>query len=395
MNTLPRSRALLSLSALALLAAACGGPPGGAGATPTPDATREARPEATVDRTVDTVVTADGEIVLPVPPQALSFPSGGTLLDLSLQPGEPVAAGQVLARMDLLPFDIAVADAEAALASARQAQDELTKGASASDRASAQAEVAAAESALAKLESGAGIETARLEVERAKNQLWGIQAERDSYCGAAEREMATQAACDAAQANVQAGEQGVRIAEQSLATARASQAEDARSARARLAAARAALGRLSEGARPAQLEAARARIAQAELALTQARTERERAVLVAPFDGTVTAVHAAEGVRVAPGSPVVTVAQVAPLRFATTNLSERNVGDVREGDGATVTLTAYPDQPLPATVQRIAAEAGRTEGGATVFTVYLDVEAGEIPLRAGMTGRVEIEVGDG
>jgi multidrug resistance efflux pump len=340
---------ILALVALLPLVAACGRPgPGGTAftragtTTPTPGGTPGTPgPKPTVSKAVNNVVTADGKLVPPVAPQALSFPSTGLLLEVNATEGQAVKAGDVLAKMETAAADVSVAQAETALAQAQ--------------------------AAVAKLERGDSVDSTRIEVERAKNQLWAEQAQRDSVCGAAQHKMATQASCDAAQANVQALEQGVELAQKNLAAAQASQ--------------------------PADLTSARAQLAEARLALDQAKQDRTHAVLSAPFDGVVTQVNVANGVRVAPGTPVLTLAKTTPLRFATTNLGERNIGDVHEGAPAKVTLTAYPDQPLKATVQRIAAQASNDDSGLTVVTVYLDVDPAGLPLRAGMTGRAEIEVG--
>jgi HlyD family secretion protein len=86
------------------------------------------------------------------------------------------------------------------------------------------------------------------------------------------------------------------------------------------------------------------------------------------------------------------MAKTRPLRFSTTNLSERNVGDVEVGADATVVLTAYPERELDAKVHRVAPQATEDLGGAVVFAVLLDVDDAGLPLRAGMTGRVEILV---
>jgi len=386
---------LVVMGVLLGVLAGCGRVAADSDATATPAAeeagTAERRP--TVDRSVERVVTADGALVLPVPPQALSFPVAGTVLEVAVTEGQDVAQGDVLARVDLLPFDMAVVDAEAALASAEDALASAEEDASASEISGAQAELAAAEAAQEGLASGTDLERGRLEVERAKNTRWGLQAQRDSICGAADRGFADEASCDSAQANVQAAEQGVQIAEQSLLAMLISRDEDLAAAAARAAGARATLAQLREGPSAEQLAALRARVKQASMALASAQADRGRAVLTAPFDGTITAVQITSGVRTLPGSPVVTLAKTHPLRFATSNLTERNVGDIREGANASVVLTAYPDQALEARVQRISAQARETTGGAVVFTVYLTLDAADLPLRAGMTGRVEITVG--
>lgn len=416
----PRARVttimLFALLALLALLAACGGPSGAEDDPDTgADAADEAAPnvdggasdgaddgaeDASGDEDgdlpaadfggVERVVTADGALQLPVAPQPLSFPASGTVLGVFVEPGDRVEEDQELARMDLTPLDLAVADARAALASATDALDEAERGAAEGELASARAELANAEAALARAESGSSLESARLEVERAKNSLWGQQAQRDSTCGQTERGFATEAACDAAQASVQAGEQAVQIAEQSYQAAQAASEGELAAARARVQAARASLGRLQAGSTEAQLEAARARAEQAQASYDQAMANRERASLRAPYDGAVVTVHVDEGVDTAPGAPAVTLARTSPLRFVTSNLGERNVALVEEGAPARVTLTAYPERLLDARVRRIASRGETDASGAIVYPVYLEVEAEDLPLRAGMTGRVEI-----
>ncbi len=366
----------------------------GSDSTPTPDLPPAATstPIPTTVQSVERVVTADGALVQPVAPQTMAFSSGGKVLEVAVTEGQEVGEGQLLARVDLLPLDMAVVDARAALKSAEDALASAVEGASQSEIAAAHAEIAAAEAAWTKIRAGTDLESARLEIERAKNSLWGMQAQRDSVCGAYENKLATKASCDQAQANVQASEQAVQIAEQQLASLLASRPQDIDAASARVAGARAALSKLLEGVSDEQVEALTARVEQAQMAVTAAEADRERAVLRAPFDGTVTAVLVIEGVTVAPGSPAVTVAKTTPLRFVTTNLSERNVGDIEEDAPATVVLTAYPDVELGARVYRIATQADEDLGGGVVFGVYLDVESGGLPLRAGMTGRAEIRV---
>ncbi len=355
------SRATTLVAACGLLAVVgltltgCGGLRGEGEGTPTAETTAQPRP--TANRAVENVVTADGQLVLPLPPQPMSFSSGGEVLAVNVVAGQMVRAGDVLAEVDAAPADLAIAQAQASLT---QAQNSL-----------------------AKLERGDSVSNAQIEIERAKNQLWSAQAQRDAVCGQAHADCddddviakaackanreGSQTGCDQAQANVQSMEQAVLLAQKNAEAAATGQPED--------------------------VAGARAQVNQARLALEQARQDRTRTTLVAPFDGVVEDVNVTEGVRVAPGSPVVTLAQTRPLRFVTTNLGERNVGDIEPGAPATVTLTGFPDQPLKGVVQRIGAQGTPDEGGVTVFSVYIDVEPGDLPLRAGMTGRVEIEVG--
>lgn len=343
---------------LAVAATGCGGgseDAGGEGAagtvTPTGAAGAAAEPTArpTVDRTVERVITADGALQYPDDPHTLAFGVAGTLAELGAAENEDVAQGQVLARLDTLALDLALAEARAG--------------------------VATAQARVRQLESGSALAQARIEVERAKNTLWGNQAQRDAACGRADngnlpgsvRDEA-RTSCDGAQASVQASEQGVALAELNVRQAEATAGDD--------------------------LAAAEAQLASARLSLRQAETNLGRATLTAPFTGTVTAIQPLVGDTVSPGAPVLTLTRTRPLRFVTTNLGERFVGDIQVGDAAGVTLTAYPDHVITGKVARIDDLGKLDETGAVVFAVHVDVdETDGVALRAGMTGRVEITVG--
>jgi multidrug resistance efflux pump len=329
-------------------------PPPASVGLPTGTAGAESAVTATPVTAVERTVTADGSLVQPLEPQPLSFAVAGTLTEVLVEPGKPVAEGDVLARIDPAPLDLAVAQARAALAQAQ--------------------------AALAKLQSGNLVETAHLSVEQAKNQLWGAQSQRDAVCGAydqgqkeggfAKLAAPSEADCHGAQANVQAAEQAVQIAQ--------AQADAA------------------EGSAAPDLASARAAVSSASLALRQAQDNRAQAELVAPFAGTVSAVNVVPGLPVGPGVPVATVDPAGDLQFVTDNLSERDVADIEVGAPASIALTAFPDTPLAAVVGRIADVGTTSKEGVVVFSAWLYLDNAEIlPVRAGMTGRAEIQAAPG
>jgi HlyD family secretion protein len=162
--------------------------------------------------------------------------------------------------------------------------------------------------------------------------------------------------------------------------------------------AQASLDALLAGASAKDLATAEINVAQARLALESAQRGLDNVELVAPASGTVTAVQAAPGALVGGGSPIVTLLDMTQLEFRTTNLSERDVAQIFPGQRAVVTLKAYPNEPLEATVVRIGLQAGAAVGDAATFPVILvlpegyrdDVGETVLDIRPGMTGRAEI-----
>jgi multidrug resistance efflux pump len=137
------------------------------------------------------------------------------------------------------------------------------------------------------------------------------------------------------------------------------------------------------------LEIAQSNLDRALLDLTLAE-EALDGVLVAPVDGIVLSIDAATGAMVGAGSPIVTLIDTAQLEFHTTNLSERDFALISPGQKAAVTLKAYPNQPVEATVVRIGWQAGAVVGDSATFPVVLVISETDLDIRPGMTGRVEI-----
>jgi RND family efflux transporter MFP subunit len=81
----------------------------------------------------------------------------------------------------------------------------------------------------------------------------------------------------------------------------------------------------------------------ARLALEQARLDRARAEVVAPFNGVIDRVEVAMGERISAGQNVVTVVDMANLRIEAAVL-EHDIPLIREGGVAMVTTSAAPDQ---------------------------------------------------
>lgn len=367
----------------------------------------------------DTRVAADGRVV-PRRWAALSSSTGGRVVEIAVEEGQRVGAGDLLLRVDDGPQRMALAEAEAALAGARAQLAQLRAGATSEEVAGAEAALAAATAAaqaaegavvtaranLSRLQAGATAEEreiAQRGIELAKNALWAAQGQRDAVCGATQG--GAPGSCDAAKGAVQQAEEQVRIAEvqrrqveqgasaQEIAAAQGQvrQAEgQLEAARAEAARAEAALAQLRAGATPEAIAAAEAQVSQAEAAVDRAALMVARCALEAPFDGGVVAVVARLGEEIAPGVPALQLADTSAWRVETDDLTELDVVRVAVGQRVTVVADALPDVALEGTVASIA-ETSELRAGEVLYKVTIDLANPDPRLRWGMTVAVTFE----
>ena len=151
-----------------------------------------------------------------------------------------------------------------------------------------------------------------------------------------------------------------------------------------------------------QVAGAESAVAQAEAALLEAQSgqaiaerERKERTLFAPFDGTISAVQIKEGEIVQPGIPVMVLADLSQWQVETTDLTELNIVDVRQGMPVEVQIDAFPDMTLLGEVRRIAATGSEVRGDVTYLTTIDLTDTGDLPLRWGMTAFVNLLAGEG
>lgn len=102
---------------------------------------------------IRSTISATGPITNPAS-LPLTFKSSGKLVDLRVQTGDRVTAGQVLALLDSSDLEANLAQAQAQLMQAQANYDKLAAGPTAEDIAVAQAQVAASEQGLASAQRG-------------------------------------------------------------------------------------------------------------------------------------------------------------------------------------------------------------------------------------------------
>lgn len=368
-------------------------------------------------------ILADGVMQAVQPALPLSFETGGKLLAVNVQAGDVVQAGDLIATLN----DAALQEAiENATLQVDQAENSLAQAQAELDTlltwepdelaiAQAQANLTAAETALTNAQTqdavaGNSATQARISVEQAERAVEDAQNAVDTaYDPGREWELNDPWRADFLKNEREAADRNLEFANEQLEVAQANYAlaiagvnnDTAVSAEASVVTAQQALDQAQRGPEEAEINAAELRVEQAEIALAQSQlalAQAEAALadteLIAPWTGTVLSVDTAPGALVGSGSPIVTLLDMTQLEFHTTNLSERDLAQIEPGLTAVVTLKAYPNDPIEATVVRIGLQAGDAVGDAATFPVMLVLDETDLDIRPGMTGRAEISRGE-
>jgi multidrug efflux pump subunit AcrA (membrane-fusion protein) len=388
-----RKLGLVVFMTCTVLLAGCGPAPTG---TPAAQPTEEYRP----------VVRLSGEVA-PAVWATLSSHSGGTAVEVLVQPGDDVSTDQLLARLDSRDARLAVQQAQAALDTARAERELMLAGPRAEEIAVAEAQLAAAEAAAsqavaARDQLAAGATEAEIAAARANlaAAVAGEKEVRDAY-----DQLTAQGIHgwveEQAILRLRAAEEARAAAEAALARAEGGAGAQARAAEAAVWAAaarrdvaKAQLELLRAGATEEAVAAAEAGVARAEAALDAARVALSRCDIRAPFASTVGVVYVREGELVAPGQPVVSVGDLSTLQVEITDLNDIDVARVETGQRATLSFDALPDQVFTGTVTRIS-PMPEPVAGAIRYEAVVELDEIDPALRWGMvTAFLDIEVAE-
>jgi multidrug efflux pump subunit AcrA (membrane-fusion protein) len=387
-------------------------------------------------------VTASG-VVVPAQEAQLAFTMGESVETVNVTVGDQVEAGQVLVKLDDEALQAQYAQAKAALDTAQANYDLLAAGPTAEqlqqaeaalvmatanysrtiggarqedidaaqaalnaaydsyqkvkagpqeeDIALAKANLLSAEAALKQAQSrydeanrrdpaGIGGNPAALALEQATNTLNAAKALYDKAAKAPDK------------AQLSAAYQQVESARAALGRARNPARDfDVTQAKAQVDQAQAQLDALKAGARAQQLDVARSQIASAQAQVHAIEVQFRKAVLKAPFAGTVSRVNIHSGEWVIPGQAILVLADLGHLRIETTDLSERDAPKIEIGQPVTVLIKALK-QDVTGRVSDISPLAD-TLGGDVVYRTTIDLDTRPTGLRAGMSVQVQFGTG--
>jgi len=401
------------------------------------------------------IVSATGKIV-PEQTALLSVKTGGVVADVLVKEGEAVESGQILVRLEgteqlqasvsAAQFELATAqyaldslydDTNLLAAQALQAKDkseraledllnpELQQALALEAIADAKKAVESAERRFTSVSSSADdadIEAQKAQVVLARDALDKAKEDFEPYENKPEDNLtranyqsklaAAQQTYDAAVRRLNAlqgtgSEADISVAEADLATANAQVIEaerewervkvgpnqaDVALLEAEIDAAAEDYEIFSKGPDPDDVALAEARVLNAKAQLAAAESALADLELAAPFKGIVSEIHIDPSEWVAPGQPVLLIADLDHLQIETTDLGEIDVARIEVGDTAIVTFDALPDAVIEGTIISIAPKAA--EGSGVNYAVILEMSEVPARLRWGMTAFVDIELGE-
>jgi len=283
----------------------------------------------------------------------LSFKVGGRLAQRLVDEGEMVTAGQLVARLE---------------------DDELKE-----DKNVRAAEKRSAQAALADLEAGSRREEiAQAEAVLARMKADAERLRKDALRSEAlfKREVIPQKDLDAARAGREASAAAVHEAEQHLKLLRI-------------------------GPRPDAVRQAKSQVEAAEAGLALTETRLSQSMLTAPLAGLVLAKHAEQGEMLAVGAPVVTIGKMDDV-WLRAYIPESEMGRVKVGQRAHVTVDTWPGRSFEGTVSFISPEAEFTpknvqtekERVKLVYRIKVTLANPRMELKPGMPADAVIETGD-
>jgi membrane fusion protein (multidrug efflux system) len=288
---------------------------------------------------------------------AVTADVSGRVMEVGVRDNEPVAAGALLFRIDPVPFELAVARAEAQMGVVRTEIEGLR----------------------------AEYRVALADATEAEERIGFLARQLERQARLKERGMGLESSYDEARHNLEAARRRL---------------ESARERAARVLAALGGDARLPVDSHPSFLAARAARDA--------GRDELARVRVVAPAAGIVSNMRLQPGERVERGVPVFSVIESRPV-WIEANFKETQLTHMREGQEVTVVADAYPDAKwrgrvstiAPATKAEFALLPAQNSSGNWVKVVQrvpvliaLDsFPDGQTPLRAGMTVTARVDTG--
>jgi RND family efflux transporter MFP subunit len=285
--------------------------------------------------TLAATVSAVGSIV-PVNTARVSFRSAGVLKDVNVKVGDLVKAGDVLARLDTVDLELALATSMTNLDNARIKYQQSSQGPTAEDQ-----------------------RIAKANLEKSATNLSKAQSDYDKVAWMTNVGVTPQAAA------LQTATLDYQIAQSNYAKA-------------------------TSGATALDLALLANNVKLSEIQLETAKRNLGNATLIAPIDGVVSTVAANPGEPMGSSAVMVNIINLQSLRVDA-SVDETDMVKLIIGQSVTVTLDSLTGLAMPGTVTAIAPNA-TSQSGVMTYLVQTTLGATDPRLRSGLTATANITV---
>jgi HlyD family secretion protein len=343
---------------------------------------------------------------------SIAFKTAGRLIERTVNEGDPVKAGQVLARLDRDQLQRQREQAQAALAAAQAqlAQSETAvhwqRETLAADLAQRRAEVESLEARLAELKSGARpqeIQEAKAAVENAEAELARARADWERAQTLVQNDDISKAQSDQFRTRFESAQAVVKQARERYALVVAGpRQEQIDAAASQVERGRAALrvgqaNTLEVTRREHEIVTRRAEIERARAQIAAIDTQLADTVAVSPVGGVVLVKAADVGEVLAPGTPVLTVGDI-DHPWLRGYINESDLGRVKLGTKVKITTDSFKGKEYWGRITFIASQAEFTpkqiqtkeERVKLVYRIKIEVDNPQHELKSNMPADGEI-----
>jgi RND family efflux transporter MFP subunit len=304
---------------------------------------------------------------------------------VSVKVGDTVASGQLLAEADPSYAQLQLQVAQANLTAAKAKLSADKSGPDAATRAAARLSVTQARTQLSQArqsdsdtlrQNSISLSQARSAVTRAKAQLKSDKANSASaQVIAADKNAITQA------------EQSLSSTEARLTASDHQAANQVTNAENSVTSAENNYAKAIAAASAAQIATDESAVLNAQSAVSTATTAVQHAKISAPVAGLITAVSLTVGAN-APSGSAITLAS-SDLQVAA-QFAETDLGSLKVGQPASVTIKAIGSTPVDGQIVSIAAQAGSTSGGVVSYPVTVSLTTPPTGILIGMSAQISI-----
>lgn len=285
----------------------------------------------------------------------LPFVDNQRIAEVLVEEGDRVHAGQVLARLDTGRLEPRVRQAEAQAAAQSEALRRLRNGSRPEEIAQVRA----------------GLAASQAEAANARSQYERLKGIGETSSGRA-----------VSRQDLESAESALRVAE--------ARAENSRKT----------LELALAGPREEDIDQSKAQLEASEAELALLRRQLQDAELISPTDGVVRSRLMEPGEMATPQRPVFSLA-ISDPKWVRAYVPEVDLGRLRVGSAAQVTIDSYPDQPLQGSVGFISSVAEFTPKTvqteelrtALVYEVRVFVKDDQDRLRLGMPATIRLDLG--